>query len=81
MNKHKPTQNWRIINYILEKGSITGLEASQFLGVQRLSARICDLKRLGYPITDEWVKVNNRWGETCNVKRYSLKGGVDNGRA
>lgn len=72
--EHKPTQNERIIAYIKEKGGITQLEATSELGVLRLPSRINDLKRLGYPIVDEWVKVKNRWGETCNVKRYKLKG-------
>ena len=71
---HKPTQNERIIEYIKENGGITQFEATSELGVLRLPSRINDLKNLGYPVVDEWVKVKNRFGETCNVKRYSLKG-------
>lgn len=71
---HKPTQNERIIEYIKENGGITQFEATAELGVLRLPSRINDLKNLGYPVVDEWVKVKNRFGETCNVKRYSLKG-------
>jgi hypothetical protein len=71
---HKPTQNERIIEYIKENGGITQFEATAELGVLRLPSRINDLKNLGYPVVDEWVKVKNRFGETCNVKRYRLEG-------
>lgn len=68
----KPTQNQRILDYISEFGSITQLEALQDLGVMRLASRISDLKRQGYNITSSIDVVNNRYGEKCRVKRYSL---------
>lgn len=76
--QHKPSQNRRILDYIALHGGITTLDAERDLGVQRLASRITDLKRLGYPIADEWVKVKNRWGEPCRVKRYWVaKGNQD----
>lgn len=75
MQLHKPSQNERIIDYIERFGSITQLEALRDLGVMRLASRISDLKRLGYPITREVETVNNRFGEPCRVKRYSLAKG------
>lgn len=60
-------------------GSITQWEALRDLGVQRLASRISDLRRLGWPITSEFITVQNRFGEECNVKRYRLKEGVENG--
>lgn len=67
-----PTQNERIIAYMEKHGSITQLEALNALGVFRLASRISDLRKRGYPIESKMVKVENRYGETCRVKRYRL---------
>lgn len=69
---HKPSQNERILDYMRKHGSITTLEAMYKLAVSRLASRICDLKRLGYPIHSTMVDVPNRYGEICRVKRYRL---------
>lgn len=69
-----PTQCQRILDYMLDHGSITQLEALKDLGVFRLASRISEMRKDGYQITSELVKVENRYGETCRVKRYSLKG-------
>lgn len=67
-----PTQNQRILDYMQKHGSITQLEALNEIGIMRLASRISDLRRKGYPIESKMVKVENRYGETCRVKRYSL---------
>lgn len=72
MVHNKPTQNQRILDYIEDFGSITQIEALRDLGVMRLASRISDLKRLGYPIESTIETVNNRYGEKCHVKRYSM---------
>lgn len=69
----KPTQNERILAYMSEFGGITQLEALRDLGVMRLASRISDLRRKGFDIVSERVTVNNRWGERCPIKRYSLR--------
>lgn len=74
----RPTQSMRILNYMREHGSITQDDASKKLGVMRLASRISELKKNGYIITSKMVRVKNRYGETCRVKRYSLYGD-DNG--
>lgn len=71
---HKPTQNERIIDYINKFGSITQIQALADLGVMRLASRISDLKSLGYPVESEMITVENRYGEECKVKRYTLRG-------
>ena len=68
-----PTQNQRIIDYMCKHGAITQLEALQELGIMRLASRISDLRRKGYHIESQMVKVENRYGETCRVKRYTIK--------
>lgn len=74
MNSNPP-QAQRIIDYITAHGSITQFEALKDLGVMRLASRISELRKNGYEIVSERVKVENRYGETCRVKRYFLKGG------
>ena len=68
----KATQAERILDYIDQFGSITQYEALQDLGVMRLASRISDLKKLGFPIESEMQTVQNRFGETCYIKRYRL---------
>lgn len=69
----RPSQNYRIIEYMQEFGGITQLEALKDLGVMRLASRISDLRKHGYPIIKETVTVHNRYGEPCRIKRYTLK--------
>lgn len=71
MNSY-PTQCQRILDYMLDHGSITQLEALKDLGVFRLASRISEMRKNGYQITSELVQVENRYGETCRVKRYRL---------
>lgn len=68
------TQCERVIAYMQQHGSITQMEAMQ-IGVFRLASRICDIKKRGHRIMTETVKVENRYGESCRVKRYRLLSG------
>lgn len=68
----KKTQKQAILEYIRTHGSITSMQA-EGIGCRRLASRICDLKKDGYKIVDEWITVKSRWGKgTAEVKRYSL---------
>ena len=69
---HNPTQNTRILEYMMRHGSITSNEALEHLGVVGLASRICDLKMRGYPIHSKMETVTNRYGEKCRIKRYRL---------
>jgi len=73
----RPTQNYRIIEYMQEFGSITQLDALRDLGVMRLASRISDLKKNGYPIKSEFETVKNRFDEPCQIKRYRLEEGKE----
>lgn len=66
------TQCERIMEYIKSHGSITQAEASKYLAVGRLAARIADLKARGTKITTETIKVKNRFGDKTEVARYRL---------
>ena len=65
-------QRDRVLDYMERHGSITRDEARRKLGVYELSRRICDLKERGINISDENIKVKNRFGEFVTVKRYSI---------
>lgn len=66
------TQPERVLEYMQKRGSISQAEATQHLGVTRLSAIILVLKKAGYSILDKWVEGKNRWGEPTRYKRYWL---------
>ena len=66
------TQDKRVLKYMKQFGSITTLDAFNDLGITRLSAKIYDLKKQGYAIVDEMIKVKNRFGEEGHVKKYML---------
>jgi hypothetical protein len=69
------TQTDLILEYMQEFGSITPLEAVRDIGCYRLSARISDLRKMGYPIDTKTETVINRRGRKSNFARYSLIGG------
>lgn len=62
----------RILNYILEFGSITTRQAFEDLGCTRLSEYIRQLRE-EMEIDDEIVSGINRYGEKVYWKRYFLK--------
>lgn len=62
----------RIINYMKEKGSITGKECSREIGTGELRRRIRDIKDIGYEIGDVWETGENRVGAPTRYKRYFI---------
>lgn len=73
-NNKRPTQCQRIVDYMKRFGSITTLDAFVDLGVMRLGARICELRKAGYEILGVDTKVRNRFDEVCTIKKYYLQG-------
>ena len=73
----KTTQAERVLDYMMEFGSITQLEALRDLGVMRLASRISDLKKMGYPVKGDVVAVKNRYEENCYIKRYFIAEAVE----
>jgi hypothetical protein len=71
----KLTQCERIVDYMLEFGSISSFEAFADLGIVRLASRIHDLKGQGYNIVSETKSSKNRFGETVSFKVYKLADG------
>lgn len=62
----------RVLNYIIEFGSITTKQAFEDLGCTRLSEYIRQL-RLEMEIDDEIEIGINRYGEKVHWKKYFLK--------
>ena len=72
-------QRQRIMAVLKAGGSLTDNEARDNLGIERLGARICELRKMGHPIGDKWEKGHNRFGDDTKWKRYFLvMGGPDN---
>lgn len=68
----KITQCDRIVEYMKKHGSITQLEAYLDIGCWRLASRISDLRRRGYSIKVETIKIPKRDGGFAPIARYSL---------
>lgn len=66
------TQEMRVLNYMLDNGSITSWEAIKEFGITRLSAKIFNLRRDGYFIENEWEHSINRYGDKVKYARYVL---------
>ena len=67
------TQSMKILKYMMDNGSITPVDAMREFGVMRLASRICDLEKQGFEIVHERTSGKNRYGETVNYCKYSLK--------
>ena len=66
------TQCELVLNYIEKHGSITARQAYK-LGIMRLASRISDLKKAGFDIKSDTVKVKCRDGSVSYVSRYSMR--------
>lgn len=62
----------RILEYIMENGSITTTQAQNELGTTELRSRISEIIRAGFPIRKEWQNSKNKFGERVTFVRYSL---------
>ena len=59
----------------LKSAPLTDSQARAELGINRLGARIWDLRKMSYNIESELIPVQNRDGDTCHVARYTLRPG------
>lgn len=67
------TQTDRILNHMRNYGPITGRVAHDMYGIERLGARVWELKKAGFDIRSEMVEGVNRWGEKVHFKKYWLR--------
>ena len=62
------SQSSKILAYLKAGNGITPIEALNLFGCFRLGARIADIKKMGYNIVTEMVKV----GDGKRVAKYHL---------
>lgn len=67
------TQSERVLRHLEERGGLTQREASDAYGIERLGARILELRQAGYPIVTVTEAGKNRYGDTTHYARYFLK--------
>ena len=66
-------QNYRLLDYLEQHGSIDPLRAWEILGIYRLAARVNELRKLGEDIKTTRIKVHNRWNEEIWVALYTYE--------
>lgn len=66
------TQEERLLDYLTENKTVTGIEALNALGIFRLASRIHNLKKQGYIISSKMITIKNRFSEDCHVSEYTL---------
>lgn len=59
-----PTQCAYLLELLKNGGTITDLEAKLYHGIGRLSARICELRDMGYNISSREKKSVTQFGKT-----------------
>lgn len=69
----KTSQCNAILAYMERHGSITAVEALDYIGCGRLAARISDLRGRGYAIITEMVDGKNRHGADIRYAKYRLE--------
>lgn len=68
------SQNDMILRHLkTHKRGITQADAVEKFGCYRLSARISDLREMGYDIKTENETKKNRYGVTVTYARYKLE--------
>ena len=67
------TQCDQVIAYLQENIAITDTVARELFGINRLAARIWDLRRKGYKIESETVRFTTRLGRTGKYVIYRIK--------
>ena len=68
----KSTQCVKVLEYMMQFGSITQLQALQDIGCMRLASRISDLRSQGYAIGRRIKTSKNRYGDSVSFAEYYL---------
>lgn len=68
------TQEARTLNYFqTHKRGLTALDFWVKLGIYRAADTVFKLRKAGYKINTERIKVKNQFGEECNVAYYTYE--------
>jgi len=65
----RPTQANQILGYLRGGHRVTAIDALNLFGCFRLAARVCELRKAGWPITERKIKTTT--GK--RVAEYSLE--------
>jgi hypothetical protein len=77
MANDKQTHKEQILNHLQQRGSITPFEALQMYGCLRLGARVCDLRKEGYPILTRRADRKSKEDKIPRYAVYVLAGNVN----
>lgn len=67
------TQHKAILAHLGQGKPLTPVQAYEVAGTTKLSTRIGELRRQGYPIKDRWVHIKNRYGHNAKFKEYYME--------
>lgn len=67
------SQEDKVLSFLQEGNSITSLDAFRFWGITRISSAIHKLKKQGFDIVREDIRVKNREGKKATVGRWHLR--------
>lgn len=67
-------QKQMVEKFLVERGSITGKQSMDELGVYRLSDVILKLRKKGLVIHTQMINVSNRYGTTSRIAKYIFLG-------
>lgn len=69
----KESQCKMIMAHLAKHKTITSIEAFEFYGITRLSARIYDLREQGHKIGMVWEESVNRYGTPVRYGKYFIE--------
>jgi len=69
-----PTQRELVLQHLRQGEPITQFQALRDYGIQRLAARVHELRQDGHPVEDRTVEVRRAHGGTARVSEYYLSG-------
>ena len=75
--KTSDSQKIDLLKYLAKYGSITQRKASESLGIDRLSARIYELRGLNLDISTVMIEVKGRHGQPKHIAKYVLNERVE----
>jgi len=79
MKPNKITQEEEVLQVLKEQGNIEPMQALNDLGIYRLSACICRLRKQGYQISTKRITKQGRFGMVCFAEYRLENKGVSNG--
>ena len=69
-----PTQRQLVLQHLRQGEPITQFQALRDYGIQRLAARVHELRQDGHPVEDRTVEVRRAHGGTARVSEYYISG-------